>query len=97
MTVNFPNFIPMTASPSVVAQTEPKKPKPLLTGKNTGYAAMAGMGLTMLTGMTRNKTMRSSHLYMSFLTATAAVVHLAKVLDRKPHPPHYTPKPPVKA
>lgn len=78
-------IVSFTASNSVnnsIRQPE----KPIINASNTGYASLIGMGLTCASGMSRNKTVRSSHKYLSILTAAATILHLVKVLSH-PHKP----------
>ncbi len=56
---------------------------PKLNAVNTGYVAMGAMGLTMATGMARNKAIRNSHKYFSLLTVAASVLHIIKVFNHK--------------
>lgn len=62
-----------------IKQQKPKKT--LINVSNTGYASLIGMGLTFASGMSKNKTIRNSHKYLSILTVAAAIWHLVKVFS----------------
>ena len=51
----------------------------ILTPKTTGYTATAGMALTILSGVTKNKTIRKQHKMIAYLTAIATALHISLI------------------
>lgn len=53
--------------------------KPIITPKNTGYAATAGLVLTTVTAFSKNKTIRKSHKFLGGLTAFLTLLHIGVI------------------
>jgi hypothetical protein len=57
--------------------------KPLLRGSNTGYMALAGMGLTTAAGICKNKTAGKYHKPLGYITAALTLLHLGVILHNR--------------
>ena len=53
--------------------------KPFLRGDNTGYAALAGMSLTTVSVITKNKTVRKLHKPLGITTVGLTILHLGTI------------------
>lgn len=53
-----------------------KRKRPLINAKSTGYVAAAGMGLTALSAMTKDKTIRKSHKIFALISLAAMLAHI---------------------
>lgn len=51
----------------------------IFTPKITGYAAAVGMGVTLLSAVSKNKTFKKSHKSVSWLTALLTVLHIGLI------------------
>ena len=51
----------------------------ILTPKNTGYAATAGLVLTTATTFSKNKTIRKTHKYLGYITGFLTLLHIGVV------------------
>ena len=51
----------------------------IITPKTTGYTAAAGLGLSVLSGICKNKTIKSAHKPLAWMTAAAALFHIAQI------------------
>ena len=67
----------MTTVQKIQSQ-EPQK-KPLLTPKNTGYAALGAMALTTLRATSKNKTIKSSHKTLGWITVALTALHIGLI------------------
>ena len=53
--------------------------KPLLTPKNTGYAAAAGVILTTARAFNKSKPIRKYHKIVGYVTAALTVLHIGLI------------------
>lgn len=53
--------------------------KPIITPKNTGYAATAGLILTTATAFSKNKTLRRSHKFLGGIAIALTLLHIGIV------------------
>jgi len=51
----------------------------IFTPKTTGYAAAAGMGITLLSAVSENKTFNKVHKPVSWLTALLTILHIGLI------------------
>ena len=51
----------------------------ILTPKSTGYAAAAGIGLSVLSGLSKNKAIKKTHKPLSVLTAFFTILHIGLI------------------
>ncbi len=51
----------------------------VITPKTTGYAAVAGLGLTAASGISRNKTLRGKHKVFAWLTTAITALHIGLI------------------
>ena len=51
----------------------------IFTPKTTGYAAAAGMGITLLSAVSKNKTFKKVHKSASWLTALLTILHIGLI------------------
>ena len=51
----------------------------ILTPKTTGYSATAGMMLTVLSGISKNKTLKKAHKPFSYVTAGLTALHIGLI------------------
>lgn len=56
----------------------------IVTPKTTGYAATVGLGATMLSGVSRNKTFRKTHKPLSYITTLITLIHIG-LIEYKHH------------
>ena len=59
-----------------------QKKQPLISVKNTGYVAVAGMAITMIGGVTKNKFLMRSHKVFAGISFAAAIAHIALVMGK---------------
>lgn len=52
------------------------KKRPLINLKSTGYVAVAGMGLSGLSGFTKNEFLRKNHKVFAGISFLAVFAHL---------------------
>jgi len=52
------------------------KIQPYINSKTTGYAAAAGVGLTVLSGITKNKSVKRFHKPMAFMSIFLTALHI---------------------
>jgi hypothetical protein len=57
--------------------------KPFLRTDNTGYAALAGIGLTIASAAAKNKSVKKLHKPLAFISAGAALLHLGIILHNR--------------
>lgn len=50
-----------------------------ITPTTTGYAAVAGFGLTVWSGISKNKAFRKTHKPLSIFTGVVTLAHLALI------------------
>ena len=50
-----------------------------ITPKTTGYTAAAGLGVTVISGITKNKSVRKMHKPFAFITALFTLVHIGLI------------------
>lgn len=48
----------------------------IVNARTTGYTAAAGLGLTMASGVIKNKFMRKGHKYFALTTVISTVLHI---------------------
>ena len=77
------NSLSLIYSPSKKITIEKSSKRTVLNGMNTGYAALLGLGATMITGASKNKFLKKSHFPVSCLTMATSILHLIKVLSKK--------------
>lgn len=53
--------------------------RPIITPKNTGYAATAGMVLATAAAFSKNKSFRKNHKLFGFITAGLTLLHIGIV------------------
>lgn len=53
--------------------------KPIITTKNTGYAATGALILTATTAYCKNKTLRKSHKILGIISALLTLLHIGTV------------------
>ena len=51
----------------------------ILTPKTTGYAALAGMGMTVVSGISKTKTLRKTHKPFAYLTGILSLLHVGLI------------------
>ena len=56
--------------------TSNDKRKPVPIVKTAGFVSIAGMGMCMWSGMTKNKSLKKHHKIFAWITAIGAVLHL---------------------
>ena len=52
------------------------KKQQLINAKNTGYVAVAGMGLSVASGLVNNKFLRKNHKIFAGLSFAAVIAHI---------------------
>lgn len=60
---------------SAATKSKAKK-RPIINTQNTGYIATAGIGLSVISGVSKYKTLRKSHKFFAGLTFIAAATHI---------------------
>lgn len=50
-----------------------------ITPKTTGYAATAGLGLSIISGVTKNKSFRKAHKPIAYLSALFTAIHIGLI------------------
>ncbi|MCI1273821.1 MAG: hypothetical protein LKG27_05250 [Clostridiaceae bacterium] len=60
------------------------KQKSVINAKNTGYACVGALGLTIATSIIKNKTIRKCHLPLGIITAALAAFHWGIIEGKKP-------------
>ena len=50
-----------------------------VTPKTTGYASAAGLGLAVLSGLSKNKAIRKTHKPFSYITAALTLLHIGLI------------------
>lgn len=50
-----------------------------ITPKTTGYAALVGLGLTTLSGVSKNRALRKTHKPFAIFTGIVTLAHLALI------------------
>ena len=56
-----------------------KYKKPLLTPKNTGYAAAGAIGLATIRSFSNSKSIRKSHKWLGYLAGILTLLHIGLV------------------
>ena len=51
----------------------------IITPRTTGYAAAAGVGITLLSGVNKNKTIKKIHKPVAWFTAAVSVLHIGLI------------------
>lgn len=51
--------------------------KPILNAKNTGFAALGGMCLTVASAKTKAKPLRKQHKCIGYITGALTLLHVA--------------------
>lgn len=51
----------------------------IITPKTTGYAATAGLGLSIYSAVSKNKGIRKSHKPIAYITAGLTAIHIGLV------------------
>ena len=51
----------------------------IITPTTTGYTAAAGIGLTILSGISKNKTLKKTHKPLSIFSAFATILHIGLI------------------
>ena len=51
----------------------------IFTPKTTGYASAVGMGITLLSGLSKNKAFRQVHKPASLLTVLLTILHVGLI------------------
>lgn len=51
----------------------------IITPKTTGYATTAGLGLSVWSGISRNKTFRKKHKPLAYTTAVLTALHIGLI------------------
>jgi len=57
------------------------KKRPLINLKTTGYVAATGIGLSMLSGLTKNRILRKNHKILAGISFTAVVAHIYLIIN----------------
>ena len=60
-------------------KVQPVKSTPLLTPKTTGYGATAALGLSVLSGVSKNKSFRKSHKFFAYLAMALTALHIGLI------------------
>lgn len=60
-------------------KVSPVRQQSILTPKTTGYAATAGLALSVMSGVSRNKSFRKMHTPMAYLTAALTAIHIGLI------------------
>ena len=53
--------------------------KKIITPKVTGYASAAGIGLTIVSGLSKNKSVRKAHKPLGWISAGLTLVHIGLI------------------
>lgn len=56
-----------------------KKRNPILNSKLSGYVATAGVGAAIISGISKNKTLRKNHKYTASFSAVTLIWHIFSV------------------
>ncbi len=51
----------------------------IITPKSTGYAAAGGLGLTVISGMSKNKYIRKAHKPLAIFSVLSAILHIGLI------------------
>ncbi len=51
----------------------------IITPKTTGYAATVGLGATVWSGISKNKTFRRQHKPLAYITAILTAIHIGLI------------------
>ena len=51
----------------------------IITPKSTGYAATVGLGLSVWSGISKNKTLRKKHKPLAYITAGLTAIHIGLI------------------
>lgn len=57
----------------------PVRRNKILTPKTTGYAATAALGLSVLSGISKNKSFRKTHKTFAYISAFLTAVHVGLI------------------
>lgn len=57
----------------------PVKSNSYITPKTTGYAATAGLALSVWSGVSKNKSFRKKHKPIAYITALLTAVHIGLI------------------
>lgn len=55
------------------------KLNPIITPKTTGYAATVALGASILSGISKNKTLRKQHKVLAYLSAAITALHIGLI------------------
>ena len=53
--------------------------KNIITPRTTGYAATGGLALSMISGVSKNKSFRKAHKSFAWFTAAATLIHIGLI------------------
>lgn len=56
-----------------------QKKRPLINAKSTGYVATVGMGLSMLSGHSKNKFLKKNHKFFACTAFIAVIAHIGLI------------------
>ena len=51
----------------------------IVTPKTTGYAATAGLGLSVWSGISKNRNYRKQHKPLAYITAVLTAIHIGLI------------------
>ena len=60
-------------------KTQPVTVNKIITPKSTGYAATVGLGLSVWSGVSRNKSFRKTHKLLAYITAALTLLHIGLI------------------
>ena len=63
--------------------TSNNKKRPLINTNSTGYLAAGGLGLTVASGITKNKSFRKAHKGFSMFTGAMVLLHIFLIETNK--------------
>lgn len=56
-----------------------KKHHSIITPRTTGYAATVGLGAAILSGVSKNKSLRKAHKPLAYITALLTAAHIGLI------------------
>lgn len=60
-------------------QVSPIKQNSILTPKTTGYSATVGLGLSIASGVSKNKNFRKAHKPLAYFSAVMTLIHVGLI------------------
>ena len=60
-------------------KTQPVIMNKIITPKTTGYAATVGLGLSVWSGVSRNRNFRKTHKPLAYITALLTAIHIGLI------------------